>query len=287
MPATKKSKSASAVAQKREAMKTRPPGRQMRLTMEMSSLTFAGELKMMPLPLRKRLKLPPWLFGLLTERKDQTSLSDTERERFLCAFNVLNQNGTFGPLVCIHADMSHMMHGNPRFLPWHRIYLLKFEQALQTIHPDVTIPYWDWTHAAEQAFPTWLQNFTPTVVAPCETVTVVRSPGTPQDLQSIVAGIPSVMQSTNFVDFWTGLEGIHNGVHVWVGGSMGSIPTAPADPIFWMHHANIDRLWWQWQTSPQGQGKNPNLAGAAAVMDPWAYTEPDTRDISTLGYTYV
>jgi tyrosinase len=71
------------------------------------------------------------------------------------------------------------------------------------------------------------------------------------------------------------------------GGSTGSIPTAPADPIFWMHHANIDRLWWQWQTSPQGQGKNPNLAGAAAVMDPWAYTEPDTRDISTLGYTYV
>src|SRR6266436_9564842 len=99
MPATKKSKSASAVAQKREAMKTRPPRRQMRLTMEMSSLTVAGELKMMPLPLRKRLKLPPWLFGLLTERKDQTSLSDTERERFLCAFNVLNQNGTFGPLV--------------------------------------------------------------------------------------------------------------------------------------------------------------------------------------------
>ena len=68
---------------------------------------------------------------------------------------------------------------------------------------------------------------------------------------------------------------------------MGSIPTAPADPIFWMHHANIDRLWWQWQTSPQGQGKNPNLTGAAAVMDPWAYTEPDTRDIATLGYTYV
>jgi hypothetical protein len=54
-----------------------------------------------------------------------------------------------------------------------------------------------------------------------------------------------------------------------------------------MHHCNIDRLWWQWQQSTQGQGKNPNLTGSAAVMDPWAYTEADTRDIGVLGYTYV
>ena len=115
---------------------------------------------------------------------------------------------------------------------------------------------------------------------------VTRSAGTPQDLHQIASNTPTVMQATNFVDFWSGLEGIHNSVHVWVGGSMASIPTAPADPIFWMHHANIDRLWWQWQQSPQGQGKNPSLTGAAAVMDPWAYTETETRDITTLGYTY-
>jgi tyrosinase len=224
---------------------------------------------------------------LLTERKDQANLTDTERERFLCAFNVLNQVSTFGQLVDIHADMTHMMHSNPRFLPWHRIYLLKFEQALRSIHPDVTIPYWNWTQAGEQTFPPWLQSVTPTVVTPTRTINVTRSPGTPQDLQSITSSTPSVMQFTDFVDFWQGLEGIHNAVHVWVGGSMGSIPTAPAVPIFWMHHANVDRLWWQWQSSPQGQGKNPNLSGAAAVMDPWSYTEPDTRDITTLGYTYV
>jgi hypothetical protein len=43
--------------------------------------------------------------------------------------------------------------------------------------------------------------------------------------------------------FWQPLEAVHGGVHVWVGGSMSTIPTAPADPIFWMHHANSDRLW--------------------------------------------
>jgi tyrosinase len=67
---------------------------------------------------------------------------------------------------------------------------------------------------------------------------------------------------------------------------MSSIPTAPADPLFWMHHANIDRLWWKWQKSPAGAGKNPNLTGSAAVMDPWPVSEPDTRDITPLGYTY-
>jgi tyrosinase len=67
---------------------------------------------------------------------------------------------------------------------------------------------------------------------------------------------------------------------------MGSVPTAPADPIFWMHHANLDRLWWQWQNRAQGAGKNPSLSRAAAVMDRWAQNEIDTLDITMLGYTY-
>jgi tyrosinase len=40
---------------------------------------------------------------------------------------------------------------------------------------------------------------------------------------------------------------MHNGVHVWVGGMMGSVPPAPNDPVFWLHHCNIDRIWALWQ----------------------------------------
>jgi hypothetical protein len=65
-----------------------------------------------------------------------------------------------------------------------------------------------------------------------------------------------------------------------------SLDRAPADPLFWMHHANIDRLWWQWHNSAQGQGQIPNLQGADAIMDPWAFTETDTRDIAAFHYTY-
>jgi tyrosinase len=38
----------------------------------------------------------------------------------------------------------------------------------------------------------------------------------------------------------------HGGVHVAVGGWMSSFDTAARDPIFWLHHANIDRLWEAW-----------------------------------------
>jgi len=38
----------------------------------------------------------------------------------------------------------------------------------------------------------------------------------------------------------------HNVVHSALGGLMGDPDTAAQDPIFWLHHANIDRLWNQW-----------------------------------------
>ena len=56
-----------------------------------------------------------------------------------------------------------------------------------------------------------------------------------------------------------GAEGIggHNQVHMWIGGSFGpednpqfgtiADATSPNDPIFWVLHANADRLWTKWQ----------------------------------------
>lgn len=251
----------------------------------MSMLTFADMLKNQ-FELRRRLELPPWLlFPATYTRKDQASLSDLEHQRFLCAFNVLLSNGTFGQLVDIHAQ-PHQMHGTERFLPWHRIYLLQLEWALQSLHPDVTLPYWDWTQPGEQSIPAWLAGVTPTVVTPTQTIVVNRFPQSQASLATLASNIPSIMAETAFSSFTSMLEGVHGGVHVWVGGSMASIPTAPADPLFWMHHANIDRLWWVWQSSPAGTGKSPSLSGPAAVMDPWAYTETDTRSITALGYDY-
>ena len=78
-------------------------------------------------------------------------------------------------------------------------------------------------------------------------------------------------------------------------GSMGSVLTAAFDPIFWVHHANIDRLWAEWSCAP---GKSWGSLPPAGWFDerPWFFhdasgtvrNEPRRAFINqrTLGYTY-
>jgi tyrosinase len=44
---------------------------------------------------------------------------------------------------------------------------------------------------------------------------------------------------------------IHTGGHWSIGGSFGTITDlyiSPSDPLFWLHHSNLDRVFWSWQT---------------------------------------
>jgi tyrosinase len=56
----------------------------------------------------------------------------------------------------------------------------------------------------------------------------------------------------NRVEGWRPAEtapGLHNRVHVWVGGDM--LPSSsPNDPVFYLNHCNEDRIWAAWQTQP-------------------------------------
>ncbi|KAF9558272.1 Di-copper centre-containing protein [Agrocybe pediades] len=40
----------------------------------------------------------------------------------------------------------------------------------------------------------------------------------------------------------------HGSGHLVIGGDLGNLYSSPADPLFFLHHANLDRLWWKWQT---------------------------------------
>jgi tyrosinase len=219
---------------------------------------------------------------VLCVRKDHRALTADEQNRLLSAFSQLNAIQALGPLVDIHSNSIHQMHGNPRFLPWHRVYLLRMEELLMSIDPTVCLPYWK--SSEEQAFPSWLLGFTPTVNLMNGPHTVSRNIGAFALLPNATA-VATAIANGSFNSFAAAIEGVHNSGHVWVGGSMMSIPTAPCDPIFWMHHAEIDRLWSVWQIANPGQ--NPTLAGASAVMDPWSESEVDTRDITALGYAYL
>ncbi len=51
---------------------------------------------------------------------------------------------------------------------------------------------------------------------------------------------------SNSLEGWINGPQLHNRVHVWVGGSM-LINTSPNDPVFFLNHCNVDRIWALWQ----------------------------------------
>lgn len=53
---------------------------------------------------------------------------------------------------------------------------------------------------------------------------------------------------------------LHNRVHIWVGGDMGP-GTSPNDPVFFLHHCNVDRLWARWQHAHPGSAYLPAAGG--------------------------
>jgi tyrosinase len=112
-------------------------------------------------------------------------------------------------------------------------------------------------------------------------------------------------QSTNHNDEFVGsgsLEGQpHNNVHGSVGtpyGFMGDF-MSPVDPVFWLHHANVDRLWWLWQRrNPQTRGLPTTQQGLARWLaepytlffgangQPAPATAADYVSSEALGVTY-
>lgn len=84
---------------------------------------------------------------------------------------------------------------------------------------------------------------------------------------------------------------LHNRVHRWVGGQMGVVPTAPNDPVFFLHHANVDRIWAVWQIVHRNQNYQPMTNGPFGQnfrdpMYPWNTTPEDVMNHRKLGYVY-
>jgi tyrosinase len=197
-------------------------------------------------------------------------------------------------------------HGQPIFLPWHRAYLYFFELALRDQQPDVTLPWWDWTTQPSipgaygqrqvngRPNPLFAAKVDPLALkqgakaGDKKAPTTKRFPGQPGSPPlPTAADINQVLRLGSFLDFTHQLEQLHNNVHVWVGGEnghMGDIPFAAFDPIFWAHHAMIDRVWRVWQLQHPQVGVPANLVREA--LPPFAMTVAQTIDSDSLGYDY-
>jgi tyrosinase len=62
----------------------------------------------------------------------------------------------------------------------------------------------------------------------------------------------------------------HNAVHIYIHGHMRIVPSASNDPIFYLHHANIDRFFEEWL---QGMGANANYMPTSRIAHPGHNTE--------------
>jgi tyrosinase len=213
-------------------------------------------------------------------RKNANRLRTAERDRFLLALARLNSTGA-APTPSAYQALRNMHvtaangeeHSGPHFLPWHRSYLLDLERQLQAIDPSVAMHYWRFDEPAPNVFSRSFMGETRR--SPGTASFVVLDPGNPL-VAWVTDSVPGILRSASFNTLTQAAPGVagfallnqaqtlalgtayaafsgmectpHGAAHVSFNGWVSSIPTAPKDPLFFMVHANVDRLWalWQW-----------------------------------------
>jgi tyrosinase len=219
-------------------------------------------------------------------RKNVIRLTADERRRFLSAFATLN-NGLFPAFRAVHTNMTTgEAHGRPGFYPWHRAYLLDLERELQNIDPSVALPYWRFDQPAPTLFTNtflgaprssgWVDVAPSNPLAGWTTeqgVGIRRSMGfAVGSAANVITQTATLASADTYVPFWDPTElNPHGAAHMSFGGDLSDPGTAPRDPLFFLLHCNVDRLWAKWQLqrrrfdtsnqstyAPQGAGVQNN-----------------------------
>jgi len=148
-----------------------------------------------------------------------------------------------------HVDSQH---GNSLFLPWHRLQLVHLERIVARLsgHDSFAMPYWDWQE----------HRFLPAWVCDRDSPLYERQRARGVDELDFAAArwaespYTAKLASDDFETFCGKqpegqgmVEGYgHNHIHALIGGAMQHPRTSARDPMFWLHHANVDRVWATW-----------------------------------------
>ena len=212
------------------------------------------------------------------------------------------------------------------FLPWHRAYLYCWETIVQAAivelggPADWSLPYWNYSAPGDPNARVLPPAFRAQTLPDGTTNPLLCQRGSRANSGQVIFPASHVSPAaldepyfqgaphggstgfggpvTSFPNHSGNASGVlenvpHNAVHVDIAGLMQDPDTAAQDPIFWVHHANIDRLWMIWLENPAHQNAtdgtwlNPTYPlqdangavtfTAAQVLDPTA---------PPLSYTY-
>jgi len=183
-------------------------------------------------------------------------------------------------------------HKNYFFLSWHRAYIYFFERIVRKASgdPDFTLPYWAYDDPQQATLPVaFVPDDDELGTSPVNAALSRRNPLARAHrlehverrwigLGSVATDVHAAMALDRFstvdqleaASVFGGVRSAgplesqvagaieatpHNVVHKTIGlqGDMGSPETAARDPIFWLHHANVDRTWVKWTDPARGR----------------------------------
>lgn len=216
-------------------------------------------------------------------------------------------------IILMHTiDASGEIHRRTSFHPWHRVFQMHLEREIQKKYPHVTIPYWKFDEPAEKVFTENFIGRTKPTKAPnpnddlyygeqSEPDFDVTNPlytyakhvfwggalkrayreknpanETPDILgeRAIICGGDETAKDRFF--YWSNYEeqNSHNRAHYTFTGNVVDIGKDPMDPLFFMMHGNVDRLWALWQHE---YGENGRFDVKDEKTYPYHYKYPGPR----------
>lgn len=234
-------------------------------------------------------------------RRSLTAFSGPELSALAAAFNAVWDEGLIRANADLHdQNFYNGIHWGPAFLPWHRDFLRKLEQALQAHEASLSLPYWDWTE----------DNARDLNAGPWESIfggrdnrggafdhwTYVRNAQPTGAPLPRLADVVSELGATSFLGLRALETGTHVPGHTWTGSTMAS-GASPLDPLFYLHHCNLDRIWSIWQLNNAAKEQYEHLGVLQSDSVPQARvpldgtmiggaTPASMLDHTALGYTF-
>nr|WP_306268118.1 tyrosinase family protein [Pararhizobium sp. IMCC3301] len=229
-------------------------------------------------------------------RRNFLDLSTAERETFAAAFNHVNSTGLIDTHAVTHENYFYSgIHWRSQFLPWHRYFLRKLELALQEFDGSVMLPYWNWTRSDSDDIDV---NAWESIFGGRDNIggkfdsgwSYLRNgDGDGWNLPSL-SHVVAELSAATFAEYRKvegangSRMGSHVHAHVWVGGTM-SVGDSPRDPLFYLHHCNIDRLWAIWQINNAGKSQYDDTtvieSDARAPLAPYVGADEEMPEVTT------